>query len=185
MLDASLLTLVEQPLLLAIALFGATFVAEDVVTIAAGLLVARTGADPIAALAAVILGTATGDIALYAFGRWGAETRLGRRLCTRSDVVRAERWIAGRLLALVFAARFLPGFRLPVFTASGLVATPFVPFAVIIAFSTPIWTGALFTAARFAGETGAAQFVATAVPFGLLMGLVILLLNRKRALLFA
>jgi membrane protein DedA with SNARE-associated domain len=185
LLDALLLTLNDQPLLLAIVLFGATFVVEDVATIAAGLFVARTGTDPFAAVSGVILGTAVGDLALYALGRWGAGTHFGKKLRARRDVIRAERWIAGRVLALVFAARFMPGFRLPVFTASGLVGAPFAPVAAIIAMTTPMWTGSLFAAARFAGEAGATQFVTTIIPLGLLLGLGALLLRRKRTLALA
>ena len=176
-----LLSLSDQPLLLGLTLFGATFVAEDVATIAAGVLVAKTGADPVAALSGVILGTAVGDLALYALGRWGAGTKLGRKLRARADVRRAEGWIAGRALALVFAARFLPGSRLPVFTASGLVAAPFAPVAAIIALTTPLWTGALFATARFAGQSGAQQLLTHVLPVGLLLAVCALLARRARA----
>ncbi|MVZ96145.1 hypothetical protein EUU23_00320 [Sphingorhabdus sp. IMCC26285] len=162
-----LLSLSQQPLLLGLTLFAATFVAEDVATVAAGVLVARTGADPFAALSAVILGTAVGDLALYLLGRWGGNSKLGRKLRGRADVQRAEGWISGRVLALVFAARFLPGSRLPVFTASGLVAAPFAAVAAIIAVTTPFWTGALFAVAHYAGEAGAQQLITAALPAGM------------------
>lgn len=178
MLADLLLTLAQQPLLLALTLFAATFVLEDVATIAAGVLVAQSGADPAAALAGVILGTAVGDLALYATGRWGAGTGFGRRLRARADVKRAERSVAGRVLALVFAARFLPGSRLPVYTASGLVAAPFGAVAAIIALTTPLWTGGLFAAARYAGEAGAQQFLTVAVPTGLAIAFAALILRR-------
>jgi membrane protein DedA with SNARE-associated domain len=172
-------TFSDQPLLLGLTLFGATFIVEDVATVAAGVLVARTGADPVAAVLGVILGTAAGDLALYALGRWGAETRLGRKLRARPDVRRTEAWIAGRVLTLTFAARFMPGFRLPIFTASGLVAAPLALVAAIIALTTPIWTGALFALARCAGEAGASQLVSAALPLGLLFSLGALVLHRS------
>jgi membrane protein DedA with SNARE-associated domain len=178
-LSALIASFSDQPLLLGLALFGATFIAEDVATVAAGVLVARTGADPVAAVAGVILGTAAGDLALYGLGRWGAGTRLGRKLRARADVRRTETWIAGRVLTLTFAARFMPGFRLPIFTASGLVAAPLAPVAAIIALTTPIWTGALFALARFAGEAGASQLVSAALPLGLLLGFGALLMRRS------
>jgi membrane protein DedA with SNARE-associated domain len=181
MFNSYFLTLSDHPLLLATALFFATFVVEDVATIGAGVLVAQTGADPVAAVSGLIIGTAFGDLALYAFGRWGADTNMGRKLRTRPDVQRAERWIAGQVLALVFAARFLPGSRLPVYTASGLVAAPLAPVAGIIAFTTPLWTGSLFTIARLAGETGAQQFLTTALPCGLLLAACALMFRRMRA----
>lgn len=161
-----LISLSQQPLLLGLTLFAATFVAEDVATIAAGVLVSQTGADLFAALVGVILGTAIGDLSLYAFGRWGGNTQFGRKLRVRADVKRAEGWISGRVLALVFAARFLPGSRLPVFTASGLVAAPFAPVAAIIAITTPFWTGGLFAVSHYAGEAGAQELIAAAVPAG-------------------
>ena len=167
MLGDLLLLLSQQPLLLGLTLFAATFVAEDVATIAAGVLVSQTGADAFAALSGVILGTAIGDLALYALGRWGGDTKMGRKLRARADVMRTESWIAGRVLALVFAARFLPGSRLPIYTASGLVAAPLGPVAAIIIITTPFWTGTLFAMAHYAGEAGAQQLIAAALPAGL------------------
>lgn len=164
MLADLLLSFSQQPLMLGLFLFAATFVAEDLATVAAGILVSQSGADPVAALSGVILGTAVGDLALYAFGRWGGNTKPGRNLRARADVKRAESWLSGRVLTLVFAARFLPGSRLPVYTASGLIAAPFFPVAAIIAVTTPFWTGTLFAVAHYAGEAGAQQLVATALP---------------------
>ena len=184
MLGDLLLSLSQQPLLLGLTLFAATFVAEDVATVAAGVLVARTGADPFAALSGVVLGTAISDIALYALGRWGGNTKLGRKLRQRADVQRAEGWISGRVMALVFAARFLPGSRLPIFTASGLVAAPFAPVAAIIAITTPFWTGTLFAAAHYAGEAGARQLVAAALPAGLALVIIALCFRWAKANIF-
>jgi membrane protein DedA with SNARE-associated domain len=175
-----LLSIGQHPVMLALTLFGATFIAEDAATIGAGVLVAQTDANPVVALIGLILGTASGDLALYALGRWGAETRYGRKLRARADVARAEGWIAGRVLALVFAARFLPGSRLPVYTASGLVAAPLAPVAAIIAFTTPLWTGTLFASARFAGEAGAQQLLTVALPAGFLIAFAALTLRRSR-----
>lgn len=180
MLGDLLFMLSQHPLLLGLTLFFATFIVEDVATIAAGILVAQTGADPVAALTGVILGTAIGDLALHALGRWGGETRLGRKLRGRADVKRAEGWLAGRVLILVFAARFAPGFRLPVYTASGLIAAPFVPVAAIVALTTPVWTGGLFAVAYVAGEASAQQFLTLALPAGLLICCGALLFARSR-----
>jgi membrane protein DedA with SNARE-associated domain len=179
MLAELLVTLRTEPLLLALALFLATFVLEDAATIVAGILTATAGADWTIALPALISGTITGDLALYAAGRWGGDTTLGRRLGSRTDVMRAERWIGDRALSLVFVARFLPGSRLPVFTASGMVGAPFGAVAAIVAVTTPIWTGGLFSAAHFAGQAGAEQFLTVAVPVSVTVTGAILLLQRS------
>ncbi|MFO1238884.1 MAG: VTT domain-containing protein [Sphingomonadaceae bacterium] len=176
---AALLAAANQPLLLAVLLFGATFIAEDVATIAAGVLVARLDASPVAALAGVILGTAIGDAALFLTGRWGSNTALGKSLRTRPDVGRAEQWMRDYALWLVFAARFLPGSRLPIFTASGFAKAPTAAVFGIIALTTPLWTAALFEAARRAGSTGANQLMITLLPFALLMLLAGMVLRRR------
>ena len=178
-LTALLIAVADQPIVLAIALFVATFIVEDLATICAGLLVTRTGADPVLTLCAVILGTAVGDLALFALGRWGAQTRYGQRLRAREDVRRAEQWVAGRALGLVFAARFMPGFRLPVFTASGMAGTRILPVSLIIAITTPVWTGSLFLVARRAGETAGSNLVTTALPIGLGLAAVALIATRR------
>lgn len=171
----------DHPFLLAIVLFGATFVAEDIATITAGVLVGQLGASSIAALAGVILGTAFGDIALFIIGRWGAHTRLGKRLRMRRDISRAEGWVRDHTLWLVFAARFLPGTRLPIFTASGFVRAPASPVFAIIALTTPIWTAALFEVARRAGSAGAEQLATSILPLGLTI-IAASFLIRRRAL---
>lgn len=172
-------TVADNPALLAIVLFGATLVAEDLATIAAGILVAQIDTPAAAALIAVILGTAAGDVALYAFGRWGAHTRTGKRLRARNDVRRAEAWVRERALWLVFAARFMPGLRLPVFTASGLARAPAGPVVAIIAFTTPVWTTALFETARLAGSHGAETLVTAILPLGLVIVLAGILVRRS------
>lgn len=171
---ADLAALASDPLLLAIALFAATFVAEDAATIAAGVLVGSMGGDPYLALGAVILGTAIGDLALYGAGRWGGETAFGCKLRSRDDVSRALTAFARRMLVLLIVARFVPGMRLPVFTASGLVSAPFTLVAAAVVLSTPIWTTLLFEIARNAGAQAAGDLVGMAIWPAIAMGLLLI-----------
>jgi membrane protein DedA with SNARE-associated domain len=169
-----LVALAGDPLLLALLLFAATFIAEDAATIAAGILVGTTGSDPYLALGAVIIGTALGDLSLYGFGRWGAATRIGAGLRSRDDVSRALSGIARRMLGLLIVARFVPGMRLPVFTASGLAAAPFRLVAAVVLLTTPIWTTALFEMARRAGAGAAGDLVGVAFWLSLPLAAVLL-----------
>lgn len=169
----------ESPLLLMLVLFAATFVAEDLATVAAGVYVAQSGAPACPAVLSVVLGTAAGDIALYMTGRWGAHTRLGKRLRARPDVRHAENWVRERALPLVFAARFLPGMRLPVFTASGFVRAQARPVIAIIGLTTPVWTIALFEVARAAGSSGAERLLTAIVPLGLVLVLASAAIRRR------
>ncbi|MBA4748147.1 MAG: VTT domain-containing protein [Sphingopyxis sp.] len=171
---AELAALASDPLLLAIALFAATLVAEDAATIAAGVLVGSTGSDPYLALGAVILGTAVGDLALYGAGRWGAETALGTRLRRRDDVARALTVFARRMPLLLIVARFVPGMRLPVFTASGLASAPLGLVAAVVLLSTPVWTTILFEIARNAGAQAAGQLAGLAIWWALAMAVLLI-----------
>ncbi|WP_310473856.1 VTT domain-containing protein [Sandarakinorhabdus sp.] len=140
------------PAALFFALVVATFVLEDVATVAAGLLAGQRVIDPATAITAVVVGTVVGDLALYGVGRWLGGTRLAARLRARgSGGVEAQ--LRRRGLLAVAAARFIPGSRLPVFFASGVVALPVVALTTTIVITTLIWTPALFFASSQAGGT--------------------------------
>jgi membrane protein DedA with SNARE-associated domain len=173
-----LASLAGEPLLFAIALFAATFVAEDAATIAAGVIVGSLGVDPWLALAAVISGTAVGDLALYGFGRWGAYTRFGQKVRARPDVGRMLSAFGRQTAGLLIVARFVPGMRLPVFTASGVVAAPLAIVSGIIAITTPVWTIMLFEIARYAGSGAANELMGWALGLGLAFALLLFLPGR-------
>lgn len=168
-----LAAIANDPLLLALALFAATFIAEDAATIAAGLLVGTTGSDPSLPLGAVIIGTAMGDLALYGFGRWGAATRTGARLRCRNDVGRALTALRQRTLALLIIARFVPGMRFPVLTASGIAAAPLRLVAAVVLLTTPVWTTILFEFARQMGADAARELIGITLWLSIAIALVL------------
>lgn len=155
--------LIDRPMQLALLLFAATFVLEDLATIAAAILVSQTRIDPVLPLVALIFGTALGDMALYGLGRWGSVLGFSRKLAARPEVKRAERWMERNAAGALFLARFMPGFRLPIFTASGLLKAPLFTVIAIIAIGTPIWTGILFLTAHQLGSSGASTLLNAAM----------------------
>jgi membrane protein DedA with SNARE-associated domain len=165
------------PVALFLALVAATFILEDVATVAAGLLAGQMVIDPIAAITAVVAGTVIGDLALYAAGRWLGGTRLAARLRARSSGG-VEDQLRRRGLIAVAAARFLPGSRLPVFFGSGVIALPFLALAGTIVITTLIWTPALFFASSQAG--GAAFAVVMPAKIALAAGLLAFLFLAPR-----
>lgn len=168
-----LVAIAGDPLLLALALFAATFIAEDAATIAAGILVGATGTDPYVALSAVIIGTALGDLSLYGFGRWAATTGIGAKLRDRDDISRALTAFTRQMLGLLIIARFVPGMRFPVLTASGLATAPFRLVAAVVLLTTPVWTTILFEIARQAGAGAAGELVGTAIWLGIALALLL------------
>ncbi len=141
-----------QPALLFLGIMLLTFLLEDAVALASGLLASQMLIDPAVALSALVVGTVVGDLGLYAIGRYAAETRLGRRLGSARGVSHATEWLASRSCVAVAAARFVPGLRLPVYLAGGYAALPFGRFAAIVAATCLLWTPGIFFLAHSAGS---------------------------------
>jgi membrane protein DedA with SNARE-associated domain len=154
-----------SPLLLFVAIVLLTFVQEDAVTVTAGLLAGRMVVDPLTAVAAVVVGTAVGDLALHAAGRWLADTRPVVRL--RGATGSLEGRLRKHGLAALAIARFVPGTRLPVFLGSGVVRTPLLSSSVVIVATTLAWTPVLFYLGYGAGEHVLAMLTPSTVALAL------------------
>ncbi len=126
------------------ALALATFVSEDMTCIAAGLLVREMQLDIFVAILGCFLGIFVSDLGLWIIGRV-----VGRR-------VLRWRWIAGRLpperidafghwfdrrgWRAVLASRFMPGTRVPVYVAAGMVGRRPLAFMLWTALAAAVWT---------------------------------------------
>ncbi len=167
-----------------LALLVATFVLEDVATVAAGLLAGRVMIDPAAALTAVLLGTILGDIFLYATGRWFSSTAFAARLRSRSMADIEEKLLRKGIYAVI-AARFLPGTRLAVFFASGVIRLPLARFCFALTGSTLLWTPALFFASMHTGQSLLQQLtpakIAIAVSLVIGVSTMLQLINHVRS----
>lgn len=149
-LESALSGFAGNPLLLFGALLLLTFVFEDVVVVAAGLIAGRMLIDPSVTLLALVIGTLAGDLGLHAAGRWLANWRYIQKLRTPA-VERLEGRLQRHGLWAVALARFVPGTRLPVFLASGLFRLPSGPTSLVIAGTTIVWTPLLFLLSFGAG----------------------------------
>jgi len=134
----------SSPFLIAGAIVLATFVLEDAASVAAALLVAAGVIAPGVALAALFIGIVLGDLGLYGLGRIATRNRFARNLLRRRGAMEVRDWMHQRLFATVFSARFLPGARLPTYTASGFLGLPFAPFALAASVASLLWTSAIF-----------------------------------------
>ncbi len=125
----------------------ATLLAEDLTCIAGGLLVMQHQLGFVQAVAACFIGILAGDLLLVAAGRWLGSPAIRRPplswLVTPESVERSERWFARRGWRVVFLSRFVPGSRLPLFVAAGVVRAPVAPLALALAIAGLIWTPAL------------------------------------------
>lgn len=147
----ALLALGSSPWAIALAIVLATFVLEDVATITAAFL-AATGeiAAPIA-LGALFIGIFAGDLGLYGLGAAARTREWARDVIGERRMVKGRGWLKRRYIPALIGARFMPGFRLPTYAASGFLKLPFWPFAGVAAGAGFIWTTLIFSLVFFFG----------------------------------
>jgi membrane protein DedA with SNARE-associated domain len=146
-----LLALGTSPWTIALAIIAATFVLEDVATIAAALLAADGMITPFAALAALVTGIFAGDLGLYGLGATARTREWARRMIGERRMAKGRGWLKRRYIPALIGARFMPGFRLPTYTASGFLGLPFGPFAGVAAGAGLLWTSLVFSLVFFFG----------------------------------
>jgi membrane protein DedA with SNARE-associated domain len=90
------------------------------------------------------LGVSVGDLLLYWVGfeiSRGLEKPWVARFIKPSRLERGRAFFAKWGNWLTFMARFIPGLRVPGFSAAGLMRTPFAPFTAIVFLTAAFWIG--------------------------------------------
>jgi membrane protein DedA with SNARE-associated domain len=130
-----------------------TFVSEDAsLASAAGL--ARVGVvSPLAAGVAVALGIWAGDLALFFAGRFASRWRplarwVDRRWRPTELQAMAARLERGAGLAIMLS-RMVPGSRLPLYVAAGVMRLSAVMFAAATAVAVLLWTAVIVGGAQW------------------------------------
>jgi len=142
----------NNPFLQMGAIIGGTFILEDATTILAALGVSDGSLPVWTTLVALYLGIALGDLGLFGLGRLAGRHRWARRYTSHQTVDAARNWLSGRLITAVIAVRFLPGARLPTYTACGLLNVSFWRFTSGVIIGTLVWTTLLFVASSIIGS---------------------------------
>ena len=171
----------STPLLLPLVIILSTFVLEDATTILVGVLAADGHVSVQIALVALFVGIVLGDMGLYAVGRLAASHRWAQRFVEHETIAPLREWLESRLILTVFAVRFVPGLRLPTYTASGFFRMPFRRFAASVIAATTIWTTLLFVASFFFGALTADSLGMWRWPLGLLLAVVLFLIAHFNA----
>lgn len=129
-----------------------TFILEDVATVLTAIAT-QTGTIPLLlALSALYAGVIAGDLGLYGLGRAGAQWPFLRRFLTLPRQERTEVWFRQNLVRLVAISRFVPGARLPLYTALGFFRAPFLIFTLTVICATFVWTSLLFLLSLHIGK---------------------------------
>ncbi|MAE67372.1 MAG: SNARE-like domain protein [Phycisphaeraceae bacterium] len=141
---------------------AATFVSEDLTCISAGLLANRGQLELVTGLLGCFIGIFLGDIGLWCLGRF-----LGRRLLELRWVARkfppdkveqVRHWLNRHSWWAVFASRFMPGTRLPLYVTAGTLGVKAWRFALWALISDMAWTPLLVVSVALLGEAAARPF---------------------------
>ena len=106
----------------------ATFASEDLTCIGVGLLIGSNQLDAVVGLSGCFLGIFVGDLGLWLIGYLAGlgllQLPLVGRLLPPQRREGLRRWLDEPGAKALVAARFLPGARLPLYVASGLLGLP-------------------------------------------------------------
>ncbi len=134
------------------AIIAGTFLLEDLTTALVALAVSEGLLTTEIALAGLYAGVALGDFGLYGLGRLATRYGRLRRFVHVRQRTAASDWLKQHTLLAVFWSRFVPGLRLPTYTAFGFLRIPFQRFAPPVVAATLLWTSILFVAALLFGQ---------------------------------
>ena len=134
----------EQPALQALAIILGPFVLEDAATVLAAMRAEEGGISIPLALVSLYAGIVLGDLWLYGMGRLSTRIGLVARLVPEHRSRVASEWLRGRVFKVVLISRFLPGMRLPTYTACGFLRADLREFTLAAIVATLAWTSLLF-----------------------------------------
>jgi len=137
---------------LVLAIMLGTFILEDTTTIIVGVLAADGFVSIPFALFSLYAGIVVGDLALYCLGYLASTNARLARYVDHDFVAPFRAWLETRFVLTVFSARFIPGSRMPTYTASGFFRSPLSTFIATAILATSIWTTVLFSASYWFGS---------------------------------
>ncbi|MDX1737227.1 MAG: VTT domain-containing protein [Alphaproteobacteria bacterium] len=141
-----------SPLTLFFAIIIATFILEDPATVAGAFIAVEGLIDPLLALCALYIGIFVGDLGLYGLGRLAQRYWRIKNILERKGMMKVSNKLGDWMIGAILTARFIPGMRLPTYTACGLFRLSFSKFAATSLIAVVFWTSALFTLSFILGE---------------------------------
>ncbi len=139
----------------------AAYVSEDLAGVAAGLLAAQGRLDFTVAVAACYVGNLSSDLVIAWLARVLGRPALGlppfKWWVSDASIEEASAWLRRRALAVVLASRFLPGTRLPICLAAGILRTSLPRLCFCFAVAGAIWTPAFVGVNALLGREAVAR----------------------------
>lgn len=145
------------PLALIVAIVLATFVSEDLTCVTVGLLIAAGKVAWLPALAGCFAGIVLGDFGVWLIGWTGGRSVLrwqwAKRLLPDAKLAELSGVLCSHSGRATVTSRFLPGTRVPLFLAAGILGTcpyRFLPWAFVAAM---LWTPLLVFGVALSGAS--------------------------------
>ncbi|NOH72731.1 DedA family protein [Vibrio pectenicida] len=122
-----------------------SYLLEDLAIVTAATLAVQELMPMSAALFAIFVGIATGDLGLYFIGKSAQRVRFLRyRMFQYRRVRLINRKLHQNALVTLFIVRFIPGLRTVGFTLSGFLDIPILRFLAAVIGATSLWTVLIF-----------------------------------------
>jgi len=133
-------------LLLFLSIIALSYLLEDVAIVSAALIASDGLLSLPAALLAIFVGIASGDLGLYLIGALANRSRALRyRLLRHKSMKVVRRRLLRNSLANIFIIRFIPGLRSVGYTFCGFFRVNIFRFLVAVLLATALWTAVIFT----------------------------------------
>jgi len=136
----------DAPFILFIAIILMSYLLEDVALVAAAVLAANGSLPLQFAIFAVVVGIATGDLALYYLGAWSSHWRGFRyAILTNKRMRSVRRRLQRNTTTNIFIIRFIPGIRTLGYALCGIFRVHPLQFLTAVLAATAVWTSVVFT----------------------------------------
>lgn len=161
-------------LALYVAIFLLPFFQEDVAVVLAATA-SLSGAAPLAPLFIVILaGLTCSDVWKYWLGWFARRHRWAHKFAERKGVSVAGDLVRTELVKTLFAARYIPGTRIPTYVACGFFKVPYGRFVGWVIFTAFTYVTIMFLLFHTVGELWGekAKFILPAIAIALLVSYI-------------
>jgi membrane protein DedA with SNARE-associated domain len=155
---------------------------EDTTTVIVGVLAADKLITIPHGLFSLYAGIVIGDIGLYCLGYLASTHPRLAHYVDHDFIAPFRAWLEARFVLTVFTARFIPGARLPTYTASGFFRSPLTTFMLTAIGATSVWTTFLFTASYWFGNVTAGWMGPVRWGIALAFVLILFLVGRHNVL---
>lgn len=167
-----------NPIILILVIIIGTFVLEDATTIVVALTAASGQIGFGVALIALYIGIILGDLGLYTVGHLTSYHHNAKKLAYHRRLEPLREWLHNNLYIAIFSVRFVPGLRLPTYTAAGFFHLSFKRYTATVIVATIVWTTILFNLTYYFGIVTKGTLGMWRWPIGISIALLLFIFGR-------